>query len=46
MLSNILASLKSPAPNLSWTQLGAATIFVLVVVVMWRQVTLFIMDEI
>jgi hypothetical protein len=46
MLSNIMTALNKPTPNMSWLQLGAATVFVLVVIVMWRQVVLYIMDEI
>lgn len=46
MLSRIMDGLKAPSDKMSWTQLAAATVFVLVVAVMWRQVTLFIMREI
>ena len=45
MLSEMMDRLKSPTSGMTWTQLGAATIFVIVVALMWRQVTLFIMKE-
>jgi hypothetical protein len=31
---------------MSWTQLAGATVFVLVVAIGWRQVTLYVMREI
>lgn len=46
MLSEMMERLKSPTANMSWTQLAGATVFVIVVALMWRQVTLFIMKEI
>ncbi len=45
MLGKVMDSIHAPAPGMSWIQLGAATIFVLVVAVGWRQVTLYIMRE-
>lgn len=45
MLSDAVDRLKAPSANMSWTQLAGATVFVIVVAVMWRQVTLFIMRE-
>lgn len=41
----MLASLKAPSQSMTWTQLAAAVVFVLVVALMWRQVTLYIMRE-
>lgn len=46
MLSEVMDRLKSPSSGMSWTQLAGATVFVIVVALMWRQVTLFIMKEI
>ena len=34
-----------PSSSMTWTQLGLAVIFVLVVIFAWRQVTHFIMGE-
>lgn len=45
MLSKIFESLSSPGGGLTWTQLAGATIFVITVAIMWRQVTFFIMRE-
>lgn len=45
MLTDAFNRLKSPTQNMSWVQLGGATVFVIVVALMWRQVTLFIMKE-
>lgn len=45
MLTKIFGSLQAPAA-LSWPQLAAATVVVLTVALLWRQVTLFIMREI
>lgn len=45
MLSDMMDRLKSPTSGMTWTQLAGATIFVIVVALMWRQVTLFIMRE-
>lgn len=42
LTQDIGASLKRPLDGMSWLQLAAATVFVLVVVFMWRQVTLYI----
>ena len=46
MLGNLMDSLAAPSKSMTWTQLGAATIFVIAVAVAWRQVTLYIMREI
>lgn len=46
MWGKITSSLSSPGKNISWTQLAAATVFVIVVAIAWRQVTFFIMREI
>lgn len=46
MFTRLTAALQAPSANLSWLQLGAASIFVLTVALMWRQVTLIIMREI
>lgn len=46
LVTRIGAALKAPSDTMSWTQLAAATVFVAVVIVMWRQVTLYIMREI
>jgi hypothetical protein len=45
-LSDAKTALKAPATGLTWLQLAAATVFVIVVAFMWRQVTHFIMGEI
>lgn len=45
LVSRIGAAIKAPSDNMSWLQLGAATVFVIVVAIMWRQVTLAIMQE-
>jgi len=45
MLGNVMDRLKSPTSTMTWTQLGAATVFVIVVAVAWRQVVLFGMRE-
>lgn len=46
MLGRIGSSLQSPSANMSWTQLAASVVFVLVVLFAWRQVVLFIRREI
>lgn len=46
MLGNMMDTLSKPSGSMSWTQLAAATVFVLVVAVAWRQVTLYITREI
>lgn len=46
MFGEMMDRLKSPTSNMTWTQLAGATVFVIVVALMWRQVTLFIMKEI
>jgi hypothetical protein len=45
-ISHLRSSLTAPSKSMSWTQLAGATIFVMVVAVAWRQVTLIIMREI
>jgi hypothetical protein len=46
MWGDMMDTLSRPSGSMSWIQLGAATIFVLVVAVAWRQVTLYITREI
>jgi hypothetical protein len=46
MLGKMMDALKSPGGDFTWTQLAGATVFVLVVALMWRQVTHYIMREI
>jgi hypothetical protein len=46
LVGRIGAALKTPSDRMSWLQLAAATVFVIVVAVAWRQVTLYIMREI
>lgn len=45
MLGNVMDSLQRPSQGMTWTQLGAAVVFVLVVAVAWRQITFYIMRE-
>ena len=45
MFGDIIESLHRPAAGITWTQLAAATVFVLVVAVAWRQVVFYIMRE-
>jgi hypothetical protein len=45
MLGNVMDSLGRPSSGMTWTQLAAATVFVLVVAVGWRQITFYIMRE-
>jgi len=45
-LTSVGAALKSPGQDFTWTQLAAATVFVLVVAVAWRQVVHMIVREI
>jgi hypothetical protein len=41
------AALQTPfGSDTSWTQLGAVVVFVLTIALMWRQVVLFIVQEI
>lgn len=43
-LSSVGASLKTPFGNqMTWSQLAAVVVFVLIVTLAWRQVTLFIL---
>lgn len=44
-LTTVGSALKAPSQSMTWTQLALATMFVLVVAVAWRQVTLMIMRE-
>jgi hypothetical protein len=37
-LTSIGTSLRAPSQSLSWTQLAAATVFVMVVAIAWRQI--------
>lgn len=46
MLAKLVTSLSAPSKTMSWTQLAGATVFVITVALMWRQVTLYIMREI
>jgi hypothetical protein len=46
MLGRMMNSLSEPGKGMTWTQLAAATVFVLVVALAWRQVTFYIMREI
>lgn len=46
MLSRMGTALTTPAQGWTWTQLAAATIFVLAVALAWRQVTQFIVREV
>lgn len=46
MLDKISSNLQAPSSGMSWAQLAGATVFVIVVALAWRQVTLFIMREI
>jgi hypothetical protein len=46
MVTRIASALAQPGNGMSWAQLGAATVFVIAVALMWRQVTLYIMREI
>ena len=45
MLGSVMDSLAKPSTGMTWTQLAAATVFVLVVAVGWRQITFYIMRE-
>lgn len=44
-LTGVGQSLKAPADGLTWTQLAAATGFVIVAAIAWRQVIQMIMRE-
>lgn len=46
MLGKIMDSLHAPSKSMTWTQLAGATVFVIVVAIAWRQVTLYIVREI
>jgi hypothetical protein len=46
-VGQVVEALKTPfSTAMTWTQLAAVTVFVLVVMLAWRQVTLFIGQEI
>jgi len=45
MLGNVMDSLGRPSQGMTWAQLAAATVFVLVVAVAWRQIIFYIMRE-
>ena len=45
MLRDVLDGLKRPSNGMTWGQLAAATVFVIVVAIGWRQVTFYIMRE-
>lgn len=45
MLGSVMDSLGRPSSGMTWIQLAAATVFVLVVAVGWRQITFYIMRE-
>lgn len=44
-LTQAQAALARPSANMSWAQLAAAVVFVLVVLIAWRQVIRFIHAE-
>lgn len=46
MLGGMWNTLQRPSDSMTWRQLAAATVFVIVVAVAWRQVVLMVMDEI
>lgn len=43
--TQIGATLSRPSQSMTWSQLAAATMFVLVVIIAWRQVTLMLLRE-
>lgn len=45
MLGRMGSSLSSPGGGFTWPQLAAATVFVIAVACLWRQVTHIIMGE-
>lgn len=45
MLGKIAESLRSPSQTMTWGQLAAAVVFVIVIAIAWRQVTLMIAGE-
>jgi hypothetical protein len=45
MTSRLGTALQTPSSSMSWVQLAAATIFVVVVLVAWRQVVRYILRE-
>lgn len=45
MLSRVAASLSQPSQTMTWRQLAAASVFVVTVLVMWRQVIKWGMNE-
>lgn len=46
MLGSMWDTLRQPSKDMTWTQLAAATVFVGIVALAWRQVVLMVMDEI
>ena len=47
LASDMGASLQSPfSNNMTWLQLAAVVVFILIVLFAWRQVTLFISAEV
>ena len=46
MLSQIMDRLKTPTSNMSWSQLAAATVFVIVIAIAWRQVVHMITNDV
>jgi len=45
MLSRVSAALSRPSDTMSWGQLAAAAVFVVTVLLMWRQVIRWGMNE-
>jgi hypothetical protein len=43
--SQIGATLSRPSQSMTWSQLAASTVFVLIVLIAWRQVTLMLLRE-
>lgn len=46
MLGGMWSTLSKPSEDMTWPQLAAATLFVMVAALAWRQVILMVMDEI
>jgi hypothetical protein len=44
-LSGLASKLQTPTSTMSWTQLAAVVVFVLVVLFAWRQITHFMGQE-
>ena len=45
-LSRTAEAIKTPSSGMTWPQLAAATVFVVVVLIAWRQVVRFILNEV